>query len=120
MFMICSLSLIEFEGTKVAISGRDAMLDFSPKLFALWNPRYVLHDARTSAFDWEGKGAADILRADADPRRLKRIEQEVTEETEIFSVFVLSVCSCLSLGFIGWLPAESGDALRQSVSSPGS
>src|SRR5256886_15777934 len=26
---------------------------------------YVLHDARTGAGDWEGKGAADILRPDA-------------------------------------------------------
>jgi hypothetical protein len=29
-----------------------------------------LHDARTGARDWEGKGAADILRADAHPASL--------------------------------------------------
>ncbi len=31
---------------------------------------YVLHDARTGARDWEGKGAADILRPDAYPASL--------------------------------------------------
>ena len=58
-------------------------------------------------------GREKVLRIFVGPSRrgkLKRIEQEVTEETEIFSVSVLSVCSCLSLGFIGCLTAESGDA----------
>src|SRR5260370_13194741 len=31
---------------------------------------HVLHDARTGARDWEGKGAADILRPDAYPASL--------------------------------------------------
>jgi hypothetical protein len=31
---------------------------------------HVLHDARTGARDWEGKGAADILRADTNPTSL--------------------------------------------------
>jgi hypothetical protein len=38
---------------------------------------YVLHDARTGARDWEGKGAANILRPDAYPASLS--EALITE-----------------------------------------
>ena len=31
---------------------------------------HVLHDARTGARDWEGKGAADVVRPDANPASL--------------------------------------------------
>jgi hypothetical protein len=34
---------------------------------------YVLHDARTGARDWEGKGPADILRPDAYPASLSEV-----------------------------------------------
>src|SRR5438034_3040660 len=36
---------------------------------------YVLHDTRTGARDWEGKGAADILRPDARPGSLTNDSQ---------------------------------------------
>jgi hypothetical protein len=36
---------------------------------------YVLHDARTGARDWKGKGAADILRPDAHPASLSEAKE---------------------------------------------
>ena len=41
---------------------------------------YVLHDARTGALDWEGKGAADILRPDAYPASLNEALMAEGEE----------------------------------------
>src|SRR5206468_4075252 len=48
---------------------------------------YVLHDARTGARDWEGKGAADILRPDARARSLTNDSQRLnrSKQRKMFS-----------------------------------
>jgi len=53
---------------------------------------YVLHDARTGARDWEGKGAADILRPDACPASLSEARMaEGRGEEEIDGFFSRSL-----------------------------
>jgi hypothetical protein len=53
---------------------------------------YVLHDARTGARDWEGKGAADILRPDACPASLSEaLMAEGRGEEEIDGFFSRSL-----------------------------
>jgi hypothetical protein len=44
---------------------------------------HVLHDARTGARDWEGKGAADILRPDAYPASLSEALMAEAKKTAV-------------------------------------
>ncbi len=44
---------------------------------------HVLHDARTGARDWEGKGATDILRPDAYPASLSETLMAEAKKTAV-------------------------------------
>src|SRR5207248_8133443 len=57
---------------------------------------YVLHDARTGARDWQGKGAADILRADARAGSLTNEPENLTgaNRGNVLCLSVSSVSSC--------------------------